>query len=76
MLLVIGIVAVMTSWAAVRTWEIRHFEGEALAAAVKWAVFIQDNLSDLDGLLIGDPVTASDQRVFEIASIAGNVFRY
>ena len=35
MLLVIGIVAVMTSWAAVRTWEILHLEGEALGTAVQ-----------------------------------------
>ncbi len=64
------------SWGAVRQAEHAHLEREALDGAVKWAVFIQDNLSDLDGLLIGDPISASDQRVFDIASNTGDVFRY
>ena len=63
-------------FATVRQGEHAYLEKEALDGAVKWAVFIQDNLSDLDGLLIGNPISASDQRVFDIASNTGDVFRY
>ncbi|MCH7777917.1 MAG: hypothetical protein IH878_15505, partial [Gemmatimonadetes bacterium] len=76
MLLVIGIVAVMASWAAVRTWEIRQLEGEALATAVKWAKFVQNSLSGLDQILSGDPPSENDRGVFELATKAGHVFRY
>ena len=51
-------------------------ENEALESAVKWATFIHDNVSDLDDILAGNPISEVDQRVFELASQAGNVFRY
>ncbi len=75
-ILAVGIAAIVISWGVVHRAEIVHLEKEALDGAVKWAVFVQDNLSDLDGLLIGDPISASDQRIFNIASNTGDVFRY
>ncbi|MCZ6774168.1 MAG: response regulator [Proteobacteria bacterium] len=75
-LLIVGVVAIATSWSAVRQAENSHLREDALDSALKWATFVQDNLSDLDELLGGDPILASDLRVFEFAGKAGNVFRY
>ncbi len=75
-LLAVGILAIVMSWAAVRQAETLLLEKEALDSAVKWDKFVRDNLSELDGLLNGDPISANDQRVFEFASDAGGVFRF
>ena len=75
-ILVIGIVATVVSWGVVRKGEYWLLEKEALGSAVKWATFLQSNLSDLDGLFSGDPISKGDRRIIEFASKAGNVFRY
>jgi len=75
-LMVIGIVALTASWGAVHKGAYWLLEKEALDTAVKWATFARNNLSDLDGLLNGDPISENDQRLFQFAGETGNVFRY
>ncbi len=75
-LLVITIVATIVSWAAVRQAENSLIGREAMGSAVKWTRFVRDSLTDLDGLLSGDPISENDRRVFEFASKAGGVIRY
>jgi PAS domain S-box-containing protein len=72
----VSILAIATSWGAVRIGENWLLENEALESAVKWATFIHDNVSDLDDILSGNPISEADRHMFELASQAGNVFRY
>ena len=72
----VSFLAIAASWGAVRLGENRLLKNEAQESAVKWATFIHDNVSDLDDILAGNPISESDRRVFELASVTGDVFRY
>lgn len=75
-LLVIGIIATVASWTAVRKGEVWLLEKEATDSAVEWASFVQGGLSDLEGLLRGRAITAHDHQLFKFAGEAGHVIRY
>ena len=49
---------------------------ESSDKAIHWAQFLQENLTDLEGILTTGLVSAGDQNIFDIASEAGGVFRY
>ncbi|MCZ6859467.1 MAG: PAS domain S-box protein [Alphaproteobacteria bacterium] len=66
----------VVSLVAIRKGENWLLENEARESAVKWATYLRGNLSGLDRLLSGDPISKGDRRIFELASKAGNIFRY
>jgi signal transduction histidine kinase len=74
--LIIGLLAIVASWSAVREGETILLKREALASAHRWATFVQGNLSDLDNLQTSGRITARDKQLFQFASDAGQVFRY
>jgi len=73
---VVSLFAVSISWFGVRQAERHLLESEASATAIHWARFLQDEVSEFDGILSSGMITASDQRVFDFASRAGRVFSY
>lgn len=74
--LVICVVAVLSSWGAVRQTEQQLLRTEAAATAIHWATFLQRNLADIREILTYGLVSQDDQRVFDFASEAGRVIRY
>lgn len=60
------------------TWKVGDhlLRAEARAGAVHWLDFLQENTSDLEGLLAGRPPGAADRVVLGLARDVGPVFRY
>ena len=75
-MLIISIAAGAGSLIAIRQAERGLLKAEASAAAIHWAMFLQEHLSELDEILSDGLVSARDQRVFDFASEAGRVIRY
>ena len=75
-LVLVSVAAVVGSWVMVRQAEHRLLEAETKTAAVHWATFIKENLSELDEILRHGLVSSENQRVFDFASSAGRIFRY
>jgi PAS domain S-box-containing protein len=75
-MLLISILAILISWAAVRQSEYQLLLQESSDKAVRWAQFLQDNVKGLDEILSSGLVSADDQRIFDFAREAGGVFRF
>ncbi|MFQ5783771.1 MAG: response regulator [Alphaproteobacteria bacterium] len=75
-ILAIALVASVANWAAVRQGQSWLLKNDALDEAVKWAIFVENNLSDPAGLLAGEAISANDRRVLEAAVKAGNIVRF
>jgi signal transduction histidine kinase len=76
LLLTFAIAVLGASWVGAETFERNWIKEQAEERALEWAEVIGRGLSDVDGTLSYGKVTKDDQKLIEIVSSAGSVFRY
>ncbi|MEZ5825359.1 MAG: diguanylate cyclase [Geminicoccaceae bacterium] len=60
------------------SWSVANevVQDQARDEALSWAEYIERNLTDLKGVIAGQPIADHDRGVLDLARDAGNVFRY
>ncbi len=75
-LIVVAALSLISVYLVGRYAESVFLRAESEAASVRMAKFLRENLSDLDHILSGRPVTQADRILFQHAARVGGVFRY
>ena len=72
----VAVLSLISVYLVGRYAESVFLRAESEAASVRMASFVRQNLSDLDHILAGEPITKADQILFQHAARMGGVFRY